>query len=421
MDSQAAAEISGRRPSALAAGETDIIDLFMDLTSGTRSPEIFRLWSAIAMIAGALERRVWIANGDSTTFPNLYVLLVAPPGVGKWIVELVRELWADTTKPGQILRAFTVASDSVTFASIVDEMEAARTTFIPPTGGPITYHSLLVTAEEFGLLIPQFSSEIVDKLNALWSNKTEYSESRRTGKKKVKIPNPQLNILAGIQPSTMASRFPDDLWDTGIGRRLLMIYSSEGPRLKLFHRSRDTSQDKEKLLQILSRLSGLFGPVEVDAEAEDRLETWYANGQEPVPNHSKLTHYNTTRGLYALKLSLIAAIARSREKIIRLQDVERALAWLFEAERRMPDIFRAMMGRSDRDVIDELHRFAIGCFAKDRKAIPGDRLRRFLLERVPHEKIETILQAADKARLVQRVAGTDDAWVPKPKYDPGVE
>lgn len=416
MAETAAPEIS----QTSGAVEIDLIDLFMDLTSGTRSPEIFRLWSAISLISGALERRVWIANGDSITFPNLYILLVAPPGVGKWVVELVRDLWSEAMKPGQITNAFHVSSDSVTFASIVDELEEARTTFLSPSG-PIVYHSLLVTAEEFGLLIPQFNPEIVDKLNSLWSNKSEYSESRRTGHKKIRIANPQLNILAGIQPSTMAARFPEDLWDTGIGRRLLMVYSSEGPRLKLFHRSAGVKGARGQILRILSQLAGFYGPLQVTSEAEFRLEEWYGSGQEPVPDHSKLVHYNTTRGLYSLKLSLIASIARSRERIVRVEDVERALAWLFEAERRMPDIFRAMIGKSDKDVIDELHRFAIGCFAKDRKAIPGDRLRRFLLERVPHEKIETILQTADKSRIVQRVAGTDDNWVPKPRYDRGVE
>ena len=107
---------------------------------------------------------------------------------------------------------------------------------------------------------------------------------------------------------------------------------------------------------------------------------------------------------------------------IELADIRRAIAWLTEAEQWMPDIFRAMIGRSDRDVMDELHLFvtAKGSTAKGRQ-VSGEVIRRFLLERVPHEKVETILAASDRAGLVVRVAGTQDTWLAKPRYNTAPE
>ena len=98
----------------------------MSFTSHEFAPELFRRWCAIAMVAGALERRVWTLNSGKKTFPNLYTLLVAPPGVGKFTIELVRGLWRETTQPNSKAPAFSVAPDSVTRESMLDEMVKAK-------------------------------------------------------------------------------------------------------------------------------------------------------------------------------------------------------------------------------------------------------------------------------------------------------
>src|ERR1700733_3428237 len=55
---------------------------FVKHTDNLGSSELFRKWSAIAAIAGALEQKVWLTTTDQI-FPNLYTTLVAPPGIGK--------------------------------------------------------------------------------------------------------------------------------------------------------------------------------------------------------------------------------------------------------------------------------------------------------------------------------------------------
>ena len=52
------------------------------LAEPTPTPAPFRLWSGITAVAGAVERRVWAETRQNLISPNLYVLLVAPPGAG---------------------------------------------------------------------------------------------------------------------------------------------------------------------------------------------------------------------------------------------------------------------------------------------------------------------------------------------------
>lgn len=121
--------------------------------------------------------------------------------------------------------------------------------------------------------------------------------------------------------------------------------------------------------------------------------------------------------MHTLKLCIVSAASRASPEI-ELQDLDRSWAWMFEVERLMPDIFRAMVGKSDRDVIEEVHVFAMQLWAKSgRKPLAGDELRRFLLDRVPHDKVESILNACLNAKYLEREAGPSDKWWPLPRRE----
>lgn len=396
---------------------SDISGLFADAIS----PDIFKLWTGISLISGAMERRVWSTNSQGRTYASMYVLLIAPPGTGKGIINQARRLWALTTKPGTKIPAFHVAPDSMTKAALIDTLSDAKSTFLPKNKPPENYNSLLVAAEEFGVLLPAYDLEYVNTLNSIWNNPDTHEERRRYGRStKVLIEKPQLNILAGTQPAFMASLFPEEAWNTGLARRLVMIYSAEKLQYDLFTMSNNTDMYLERVLKKLGVVSGLWGEMTWDPMAIKAFRDWVVGGEAPVPSHSKLVHYLTTRRLYLYKLSMISSICRNESLHITLDDFTRAKGWLELAETFMPDVFRAMIGKSDKDVIDELHRYALGEFARTRKPIEGMTLRRFMMERVPHEKIEGILMVADRAGLVVRTVQGDGSEKYVPKARPGV-
>lgn len=400
---------------------SDFIEDFMSLTEHVISPEAFKLWSAITLVSGAAGRRLWLRTNRGPIYPSLYTLLIGPPGVGKGIIEDARELWSRAVKPGTLQPAFHVAPDSMTKAALVDSLAEAKVVFIPPKEAPLTYHSLLVASEEFSILVPAYDMEYIGTLNGIWNNKGLHEEKRRYGtNRELKIENPQLVMLAGTQPAYMASLFPEDAWNTGLSRRLLMVYSADIMQVDDFFLDiEDKSGIKNQLLSKLSHLSNLYGELPVSVEAQQELSEWNRNGRNPEPTHLKLQNYNNSRMLHVFKLATISALCRG-ELNIEIQDVERAKYWLISAEKHMPDVFRAMLGRSDKDVLSELHSYAMAEYYRTRSTpISGQNLRRFLIERVPHDKVDTLLRTADSAGLVQFLAGSfgqaHESWVPKPR------
>jgi len=401
----------------------DFIEAWMEYTSAAYSPKLFRLWSGISMLAGAMERRVWVRTGPRVAFPNLYVLFVAPPGVGKLIIEDVKEMWSDAVDPVTQHKAFFVASDSVTKASLIDELATCRRQFLPPEGDMLEYQSLLVAAEEFAVLMPGYDMEFIGTLNSLYNNKAKHSEKRRTSiVKEVQLIKPQLNLLAGAQPGWLASVFPEEAWSTGLASRMTMIYSSETEIRDPFAMPKNQDRMKEWLFTRLGQISQCCGEAMWEPEAMEGYRHWIMNGMVPVPQHSKLEHYSRRRNLHLLKLAVVAAQAENSTPhaapVISFRALERAMGWLLESERVMPDIFRAMVGKSDFQVLEELHYFVLQTWtALKGRAVSERLLHGFLAARVPADKILRLVDVATSSNMIVRVAGTD-TYLPRAK--PGI-
>lgn len=416
---------------------TDLISEFMLYTESFQSSIIHRTWSAITLVGGACERRIWIDVGDYENYPNLYVFLVAPPGYGKGVIEVVKDLWKSTKDPdhsagnGELRDAFFVAPENVTRASLVDELAEAKQVRILTKGNPLRnqgetsfiYHSLLVAAEEFELLLPMYDPGFISLLNSGWNNKDSHKETRRHGPAKdVDIKNPQLTIIGGVQPAYFVSHFPENAWETGLARRTIMVYSDEVIRKEdLWRKSDNRAKTRSHILARLAHISTMYGRMRISGEAMKLVNDWYVAGGPPTPTHSKLASYNMSRAQHLIKLAMIAAISRTGEMIIQSEDAARALDWLLEAERRMPNIFRAMTGKSDTQILEELHYFVTAKYRESRKAVEDKDVYEFLSMRATTDKIPGLILTAEKTQRMMKVGNGTAAWIPRPKFVHGVE
>lgn len=393
--------------------DTDWIELFLESTEGIPSPEIFRLWSGITAVAGALERRVWLESAQGKLYPNLYVMLVSAPGIGKTqAIARVDTLWRQT-------RELKVAPHDVTKAAFIDSLKNAGRRIIKSETAIVEYHSLLVAADELGVFLPAYDLDFLSSLNRIYDNPDVHQQNRRGfGDEQIDIINPQLTILGGTQPAYLAHLLPEAAWGQGFMSRMVMIYSAHQVKIRLFGTIFRSMLPPELLLGMKAMLR-LYGPMLVEPDAEEAIESWYGTGMEPIPQHSRLEHYNQRRVIHVLKLSMIAAVSAGRMSIT-LTDFNRARDWLIQAEAIMPDIFREMIQRSDSQVIQELHFFAWEMYVKNKKPIHANRLVHFLQNRVPSEKVMRVLDIAERAGFFERDAGTD-SYRPLPKHKHGME
>src|SRR6266702_4941608 len=249
----------------------------------------------------------------------------------------------------------------------------------------------------------------------------KFSESRRTSKS-VDIINPQLNIIAGTQPGYLASLFPEEAWSMGFMSRVIMVYSGSAPRLGLF--------DDYAHLTTDSLLTGLKQMVMTNAEcgwahsAQVELSRWYEQGLPPIPSHSRRSNYCARTLVHVFKLAIICTVSRKNGSgnplVITLFDVDRARNWLLAAEQVMPDVFRAMAGKSDMTLLLEMHFYFWRRYVTDKKPIHESELIRFISAKTTSERGPRLLDIAVRIDMFAKVPGTD-LYTPRPHSDFGME
>lgn len=379
----------------------DWIEDFISYTSHITSPEMFRKWAGISLIAGAMERKTWVRTLGSDLYPNLYVILVAPPGVGKTEVTWrVRNMWKS-------LPTHHVARSSVTKASLIDDLNDGARSITRPAQVPavLTFHSLLVSANELGVLIPAYDNEFMNVLTDLYDCKP-YSESRRSRSIKIEIERPHLNILAACTPAYLTATLPEGAWDQGFTSRVILIYSGESVTRSLFEEVADNEELGKALKTRLKTIGDMSGKFTFEPEAAQLIDHWHMTGGKPRPDHPKLHHYNSRRTAHVLKLSMIASASNSQDMIIRKDHMQRALDWLTEAELHMPDIFKAMANTSHSQIIEEAWHFLFKAYNKaGRKPIAASRLINFLSQRTPAHNVARVLEVMENGGVIKRSLG----------------
>lgn len=389
----------------------DWIEGFLSHTENISSPPLFRKWAAIATIAGALERKVWIRSLGSRLFPNMYTVLVAPPGVGKTEVTWrIRKLW-------ESLEDHHIASTSVTKASLIDELADANRRWVDPKADdPVThFNSLLLCINELGVLLPAYENEFMNTLTDLWDCK-HYSERRRTSKIEIDIDNPQLNLVAACTPSYLMHVLPEGAWDQGFLSRTMLVYSGDRQLRSLFAESAFDDEEFNSLKDRLLDIANLFGEIRFEADAAKAMDNFHLTDGEPRPDHPKLLSYNIRRTVHLLKLCMVFSASRSDSLVVTLEDWQRAYDTLIEVELHMPDIFKAMSQGGAGKTMEEAWHFIFTTHAKEGKPVLKHRLINFLQERVPVHNIQTTIDMMVQGKMIEKrldVAG--EAFVPRGK------
>ena len=386
----------------------DFVEQFLKYTEERPSPEIFRKWSAITTLSGALEKRVWTMTKAGPQFANLYTMLVAPPGVGKsQAINPAEQLLKATKK-------YHISPNSVTAASYIDALARAHRSVLLPNNKLLEYNHLFVFAAELGVFLNAHDLNFLSIINELFDHKDSYREERRHSlKEPIDIPKPMTTLLTGSQPGFLATLLPEAAWTMGWTSRMLMVYSSTTPSVPLFGAYKNQEVLQTALVKKLDETAEYYGEMKWDANAVADMERWRKDNWAPVPDHPKLANYTPRRGtIFAVKLAMVAAMSRGEELAIRLQDVELARGWLLEIEDLMPQIFRDMIMRSDDQVMEETFQYTFEIYMKHRLPLASSLILRFLCQRTPAEKAEKILSLMEKSGIFERVAGTE-SYIPR--------
>ena len=369
----------------------NLIDEFVADTPATESPELFRKWCAIAALSGLAQRRIWCDVGKGELFPNQFILLVSPPGVGKSVVlKLVERLWS-------LSPDIFIGDETTTIPGLLDYMQDC----VAPAsydGVVCQTHPISVACRESGTYMKSYDLAALNLLNDFWDCPRSFSEMTRGGGKN-SLDFPVMNLVSGTQPSYLNNVLPEEAWSLGFCSRLILVYDWRAQQLRTRERLALKPFDLAKYEPAVEALTSFQGKLELTEDALDFFDYWIMDEKmAPLPMHPRLASYVARRPVHWLKVAMCVALAFGSKKITKTH-LEKAKHLLLEAEAQMPEIFRDMSKQSDKDILDEI-RMAIVKLSMREEAIPERKLIQLLTTKIATHRVSYFVETMEAAGYI---------------------
>lgn len=296
-------------------------------TIESESPDDFHLWTALSVLGSAVRRNVWLNQGTFMLYPNLYVVLVGPPGrVRKsTTIRLGRRLLLG-------LENINFGPDSVTREELIRRLGKISK---QSNSAAMTIHSTEMSSliDPSGIGMIQFLTDIFDG-DFKWQYATK-------GQGHDVIVNPVVNMLAATTPSWIADGFPVSVIGHGFTSRIVWVYGKDKRWLRPFPKAPDPIL-VEQLTADLDHISRLEGDFQWGEGAKDTYKKIYGILDRTKPDDYRLEGFHNRKDIYVLKVAMLLSIAESDSLVMESRDITVATQILDSLEGSMALTFSAV-------------------------------------------------------------------------------
>lgn len=317
-----------------------VLDAYLGLVDDTESPILYHRWCFITAVAAMLARRTKFRMATGDIYPNMYTVLMGPPGARKStairkVSELVKaagytHIASGKTSPEQFLVDLGVGFDTVALQS-TDFTELPTFDIAAPAS--LSSHCL-IRAPELQTFLGQSNLTFISLLTDLWDNPADYPYRIKTGY--ALISNPTVSLLGGATQTTFKKIFPVEILGQGQLSRLILVHGA-GVRKKVFDPKPADAAVEKSIIEILTVInSGVAVPPELAyteaAYAFSKL--LYETGESEIQD-VRFQYYISRRYDHYVKVAMVIAVLNAHD-MIELEDCLLANTILTYTEKFMP-------------------------------------------------------------------------------------
>lgn len=323
----------------------DWITTYLEYTEKTESPESFHIWCGLTVIAGALQRRVYLPQGlERTIYPNIYVVLVSPSGRARKGVALgIAKDLLGTVSIVSIAPESTSGREAIILA-----MKRSEQTFSDPSdSGKVKSHcALSAFSEELSVFLGQGDVKLLANLTDWYDSKDDWAYET-IGRGRDSIQGVCFNMVGGTAPDWLQSMLPHEAVGGGYTARVIFVVEEQKRYTVPYHVLTEREKDLyEKLERDINRIALMGGAFRMTNECKDAYVEWYINedkmmqsGKYMPIDDNRFSSYCERRTTHLRKLMMLLSASRGDNMLLEKCDFDRGIDFLLRVEKKMHKTF----------------------------------------------------------------------------------
>lgn len=370
---------------------------YMRYTDNTEPPKLYHLWTGLMAISSCLQRKCYLPWGHDTIYPNLFAVLVGPPGGRKGTAMKIGKGMLQTL-------GLSLAPDCVTVQQLYKEIAANEAKFEASDGSILDHKSLSIWSEEFSVFLGSQNTDMIVALTDLFDCPDTWQYATKN-KGQDDLSNTYVSLYGAITPKILQAKLTQEAVGGGMISRIIFVVGyGKIKYVPLPFLSKEDYALHEDLLYDLAQIQSFSGTFKFTERALETYANWYINPQNSRAISSEhFVGYNERRALHLRKLCMIVSAAETNKMIITEDHFHKALAILERTEVEMPNAFFGL-GRGDHaQTMSEI----MLLFQTRNEVSWSELLERFQLDSTPEQlhTLTSMLETTGRIKKEKSISG----------------
>ena len=314
------------------------LDSILEASSEAESPTSFILWGSICAISAVAKKNVYIKRkGIYNLFPNLYVLIVGPSGVGKSFPSRLLKTLVSAVNNTRVI------SGQNTIQGVISYLKKPYAKGSLADNPLIDAHALLQSGEFSNLIMgdPQSLTILTE-----WYDTHDMEEwKKKLRDDEITLSNVCITMFGATNEKLFRDRVLDKDIEGGFMARTLVVHETKRSKINaLVDDEADTDIDIAGLSERLREISKLNGRMLFTLPAKSLFKEWYATwmAEEHPWDRTGITFRIPD---HVLKVATCISLSRKDDLVITEDDLNKAFSVTLPLVRNSDLIIRGK-GRS---------------------------------------------------------------------------